>query len=655
MGLTAGQLTNLKNADQRFTAHVALFPVYIPTVAMSVLGDGALNLAPNPIPRVTPRHVVIDHSETVVLDATASYSRGGSLPAFSWANTDGNGTLVNNGDGTADYTAPASGTTDNLITLTVNDDNGSKATQIYVQYPKGAYDEIVAEIASINASVGQHGWKMTLRARGETSEFAIGKSVLLHVEDTWAGTTATFGGDAKYSEGQFFGYISEMEYFEDGTGEYWLGVEVSSPWWILENTSMGETYWGRVTAPGRRYISDFAPVDAIWHMVNDITDFTSRHDCELWFDNNSIDDFIIDESDMATIIADVMGRTLAVAFCDRYGTLKCVPDPDVRAGEHWGAPAPIFDAAGAGALNDDLVGDYSIKLQLSQRTRKLTLEGVDNSKLGIWASNDAFTGFGDKKTIRGLICDSPLTLAHWAGAKRAQMNRLWQVQVDTFLNHTVDLLSFVDVNFTAVSQGSPAATASGLTWVESITYRPNIFDGGWFGTWALNKQTIGDVNGVTAFGGSGLFQPPTVPTVPASNPGYDGDTGGWTANSGGRTLVGTFTVWGTAETGVTAPFALVDGTFYEMEADGIIPFSLVSHDPWTADPMHLWRDDGRGVVARRNILSNQPIVSAAWRSGNAYGFKFVAGGTAVAGLFFDEPGGYFNNGGTFVVTLYSLS
>ncbi len=653
MGLTAGQLTNLKNADQRFTAHVALFPVYIPTVAMSVLGDGALNLAPVPIPRVTPRHVVIDHSETVVLDATASYSRGGAQPTiYAWANTGGNGTLVDNVDGTADYTAPASGTTDNLITLTVSNGHGNKATKIYVQYPKGAYDEIVAEIASINASVGQHGWKMTLRARGETSEFAIGKSVLLHVEDTWSGTTATFGGDAKYSEGQFFGYISEMEYFEDGAGEYWLGVEVSSPWWILENTSMGETYWGRVTAPGRRWIDDFAPVDAIWHMVNDITDFTSRHDCELWFDNNSIDDFIIDESDMATIIADVMGRTLAVAFCDRYGALKCVPDPDVRASEHWGTPTPMFDAAGAGALNDELVSDYNVKFQLSQRTRKLTLEAVDNSKLGIWASNDAFTGFGDKKTIRGLIADSPLTLAHWAGAKRAQMNRLWQVRVDTYLNHTVDLLAFVDVNFTAVSQASPAVTASGLTWVESITYRPNIFDGGWFGTWTLNKQTIGDVNGVTAIGGSGIYQPITVPTVPSTNPGHDGDTGGWTANSGGRTLIGTFTVWGTAEPGITAAFPLVIGTRYEMEADGIIRFSIGDEPAWSADPRHVYKDVSSWAAPM--LLSNQPIGGAAWRSGVAYGLGFIADVTAVAGVYNDGPGLFFNNDGTFVVTVYSI-
>jgi len=252
----------------------------------------------------------------------------------------------------------------------------------------------------------------------------------------------------------------------------------------------------------------------------------------LWHDPNYIiDDFIIDESDLATIVDDVAGRTLNVAYSDRYGTLFAVPDLDVHAG-WWGETTPIFDSAGAGALTRDYCSEYRVQY-FDYQVKKLTLAAFDKSKKGIYAISENLTAPGAKKEIRGLICDQAERLAEWAVQKRAQMNRPWDIEVSRWLDHTVDLVNLVDVNFTSPTL-SNGLTASGQTWVESITYRPDIFQGGWDGRWRLVKRTHGDgeaeTGGVSSWGGTGRYS--------TGNPRYSGSgyfgsgSGGWTASGG---------------------------------------------------------------------------------------------------------------------------
>jgi len=529
MALTAQQIAYLKSSNQRFRARIGLFAKYEPTVTVPNPGAGT-QLTPTPILRCAPRYQLADNGETVNLYGADSYNRGGAYVGnanISFALAGGSsGTVVDGGDGTATYEAPGAGGGIATIEITVTNGNGSKTGYAFVQYPSTTYDAIVAEVASISASVNQHGYKMTLRARGDVSDFALGKGILLHVEDTWNGTESTFGG-YQYQEGVFFGYITDMEYFEDAAGETWLGCEVQSPWWLLSRTPVGETHWGYTAASGRFYIADFRPVDAIWHFVNEITDFSLYHDCVLWYDQNSIDDFIIDASDLATIFDDVMKRTLSITYSDRYGSLFCIPDPDVRADEYWGTPAPTY--TGSESLTPTLVTDYTIR-QLPYEVKRLTLQAFDRSKKGIFAISENTTALGSIEEIRGLLCDQSITLASWAVQKRAQMNRQWTVDASMPLNHTMDLCNFADVLFTAPGQAS-GPTASGRTWLQSLAYRPNLFDDSWITRWNLLQQTEGvgeaETGAISAWGGTGDYI--------SGLPDYSGQwsAGGWSGTASG--------------------------------------------------------------------------------------------------------------------------
>lgn len=641
MGLTSQQLDHLRNADQRFSAHIAVFDEFVPTVTAPTMDDDGTLLAPKPIPRCTPRYAMAAVGETIPLYGRDAYNRGISYVGdanVSFANTGGAGSLVDNGDGTADWTAPGSGSGVNEIRMTATNVNGSKVASIFIQFPETTYDEIVAEIATVSASVGKHGWKMTFRAKGDVSALTIGKCILLHVSDTWGTTSTTFGG-YKYAEGQMVGYISDTQYFEGQGGETWLGVEVSSPWdWLLARTKVGETYWGKTLGGGRFYLSDFAPVDAIWQFVNEITDFTSRHDAILWLDQNTIDDFVIDESDLATIIADVMARTVSVAYIDRYGALYCVPDPDVRADEFWGSPTSTF--AGAESLNEEVVSDYKINIRPEQRVKKLTLEAVDNSKLGIWAINEMATGVGDVRTIKGLICDTPGNLSNWAGDVRAQMNRPWDVDVGLYLNHVVDIANFVDVVFTAPQQTN-GHTASGQTWVEAINYRPDVGGGGWNGGWKLLKRTEGDSNGSSTFGGSGVGA--ANASAPATNPGFgDGEGGGWdtvpdSPSAGSSLLASWFTPVVEQTPIITGYENIVSGRIYHQYLSGTAiywaPGSLATADAQFFDIGGTWQRAPENKVNGPFIGAdgggdNAATATSLENSGTTHAYMFVYTATA---------------------------
>lgn len=511
MGFSSTQIGYLKNADQRFAAHVALFPAYSPVVITPNPGNGtALNL--KPIPMVSPRYSVVDNAGIITLYATDSYNRGGVYVGnanIAWVNTGAAGTLTDNGDGTATYTAPANGSGTNLITMTATNANGNRSALVYVAYPKTTYDGLVAEIASISGSLSQKGWSVLLRVRGDTSDFTVGKIILLHVDDTWATTTSTFGG-YKYSEGVFCGYITELGYYEDYNGERWLGIEAKSSWSKLEQIQLGETMWGTTSRIGRFYRSDFVPVDALWYLLSETTDFTTRHNCTLFYDTNVIDDLVIgaggdSKTSLATIVDNVMKSGLAISYTDRYSSLLCIPDPDVRSAEWWGTPTPVYD--GTNPLTETLCQKYEVNQFDVPRTKRLALIAYDSYRLGMWAAVQASAGTqGDEQIIKGLLCDDTLKLVSWCSEKRAQMNKPWDISVDLPLNHTVDICTPLVAIFTAPTQaGGP--TASGLCWIDGVSYRPT-WDGGWQGNWHIVKNTQGDTgqNGeVSGWGGSGQW------------------------------------------------------------------------------------------------------------------------------------------------------
>lgn len=555
MALSAQQLLYLKTADQRFRAHVQVFPAWNPVVTPPVVSStSGTKLAPKPMVVFGPRYSTVNNSASIDIYVGDSYLRGGGAASTKNWSVDVGSLSAATGD-TVTFTAPAIGSGVATITVTCANAAGTTTSYAYVAYPKTTYDETVAEIAAIQGSLTQHGWKATLRLRGASADFTIGKRVLIHIEDTWDTTTSTFGG-YKYPEGVLVGYITETEYFEDWTGEQWLGIEVQSPWWILGRVKVGELWWGTQAEGGKLYLTGFTPVDAIWKLVQDVTDFAKQHNVTLWFDTNTIDDFITEESDLATLFDDIMTRTLSITYCDRYGSLFCVPDPDVRADEYWGTPASTY------TLTSDYVMSYAIKTQPYQ-VRKLILAAFQSSKIGIFAISENPTAQGDINTMRGLLCDSNLALVNWAVGKRGQLNRSWWIEATHPLNHILDLNNFVDAVFTAPSQ-SGAPTASGQCYADSISYRPD-GNGGWQGNIRYLKRTEGEgeaeSGAVSGWGGTGSYWPGRSGY---SGSGYYGSGGGGWINppvgptswcyvfdfvnsgGGGWGTLGTYTVGGVA-------------------------------------------------------------------------------------------------------------
>jgi hypothetical protein len=530
MALTSQQLEYLRTTPQRYAGHVGQFPVYTITVTAPNVPDAGIQLTPTPIPVIEPRYSIVDHSESITLYGTNTKNRDGSYVGngnVSFSLADGDGSVNNNGDGTATYTGPASGNGVATVQMDATNGNGTKTGYAYVYYGTDIYDNVVTEIVSLSGSLDQRGWSMLLRCKGTVTSLTRGVGVLVHIEDTWNTTTATFGG-YRYAEGVCFGYITARQGYYDGSGEYWTGIEIKSPWWLLERCRVGETFWSIAQQGGFFYIDSWAPVDAIWHLLNEVTDFTEHHNVTLWNDGNTIDSLKVQASDLATIVADIMARTLSIAYCDRYGNLMCVPDPDVRADEFWGTPSPVY--TGAESLDGTLVLGRTIR-ENDYQVQRLTLEAYDSSRMGIFAISENATAPGNEQTIGGLLCDQATRLAGWAVQKRAQLNRAWSVQVDLPLNHTVDICNFVDVNFTAVSQvGAP--TASGRTWVSQVSYRPDIYRGTWQGGWTLNKVTEGDgeaeTGAASGWGGSGQYY--------SGNARYTGSARGDWATGGSTAL-----------------------------------------------------------------------------------------------------------------------
>ena len=656
MALTAQQLTYLKTSDQRFTAHVQLFNAYTPDITPAVAGMG-VHLTPLPIPMCTPRYSTVANSGSITLYCKDSYNRGGGYVGDANVtialHAGSSGSIVDNGDGTASYTAPAGGSGIAQIDITVTNTHGSKVGYAFVAYPKTSYDDVVSEVAAISGSINQKGWNVLLKIRGNASGFALLKTILIHVEDTWAGTQSTFGG-YQYSEGVFVGTITDLTYFEDYTGETWLGVEASSPWWHLKRLKVGETYWGRVNATNRYWINNFAPVDAVWHFVNNLTNYTQYFNAVMWSDMNSVDDLIVSESDVGTIVEDLMARTLGITYCDRYGSLFCVPDPDVRADEYWGTPSSLF------VMNENYVQSKQINYR-PFTTRKLVLAAIDHSLLGIWGASEQNTDDGDIKKDGTLICDNSVTLAQWAVQKHAQLNRPWDVSVSLPLNHVVDINNFVDVVFTSNTQIS-ALTASGQAYIDQISYRPSIENGSWAGNWHMLARTEGYTAGYSSWGGTGQYQPATA------HP-YTGDpfgSGGWESATGSayKQYVTSVIVSGSAPSTarVTALSAQNSGQTYEVVASGWHRWDNV-HPSASADPQWalldgLWIRDQRLGVGNTTPYD---AISATWVSGQitslgetaVYGFVLTATTTGSLHFYQRDPVISDGNSGIFQVDIYA--
>lgn len=485
MALTSQQEDKLRTIPQRADVRFGVFPQF--HIETSAPAGGQMSF--KAMVRISPRYSMVWAGDSIDLYGGDSYKRGGSaVSTYAWTVEEGSGITLDNA-ATATVTVNTTTATTAKIKLTV--DAGLSTEQYSYAYVKvyasgtRGYDGKV-QITSFRASSEQGGTEMELLCHDGAAAITANAGILIWVQDYWNEVEDTFGG-YKYPEGVFFGYVVGETIKEDHK-EQALRFQVASPTAILKNTEIQYTSFyleGEPDLPQGVYYHPGAgpdtlrPVDCLWIILQDLTNFPLYHGVVLWYDENEIRNLQIDRSDLWTIIVDVMERTFGIAFCDRYGELKCVPHQVVRADEWWGTPSPIME------FDNEMILEIEVEGLQEQPIQKVTLQALSSALPAdiddfeeIIATAETVSDSGRGLYVKGLICNSTTTLQSWADdVLDWKENKYWKVRLTTPLNHVLDIHEPCDIDYTPVRSGTPLATHH---WgVESLEFRIDVGTGRW--------------------------------------------------------------------------------------------------------------------------------------------------------------------------------
>jgi len=482
MALTGDQEEKLRTVPQRADVRFGIFPQFTIEVTEPVGGEMVFKA----MVRISPRYSMVWAGDSIDLYGGDSYLRGGSgVSSWAWTVEEGTGiSLVNAGTATA--TVVTTVATVAKIKLTVDaglatEQYGYAYVKVYAAGTRG-YDGR-AQITAFRASGEQGGTEIELLCHDGAAAITSNVGILIWVQDYWNEVEETFGG-YKYPEGIFYGYVVGETIKEDYKSQT-VRFQVSSPNLILRNIEIPYTsFWvyGEVEPPPDAYYiplgGEMRPVDSLWIILQELTNFARYHGVVLWYDQNLISNLQIDESDLWTIVVDVMERTFGIVFCDRYGELKCVPHQVVRADEWWGTPSPIME------FDQEMILEIEIEGLKEQPVGNVTLQALASIlPAGRWDFEEIYADAGElatgrKVSIKGLICNDQLTLESWAlDVFDWKANKYWKVRLLTPLNHVLDIHEPCDLDYTPQRSGTPLATHH---WgVESLEFRIDVGTGRW--------------------------------------------------------------------------------------------------------------------------------------------------------------------------------
>jgi len=456
MALSAPQLAKLKSHHQRADCQFVVLPTWTPSGILSVTG-GAISWLD--MVNIYPRFAWVANSGTIVLDGTDSQQHDRTAATgHTFTKAAGDGTLTDNTDGTADYTAPASGS--GYATIKLVTDGNSQNNYAYVAY--GTDEMTVGAVTNFHADIQSGGWEMTVRAYGDCDAFDRNAAVLLVVNDYWNGSEDTFGG-YKWADGVFYGYVSDPRRVHEDHMHTYMEFTLVSPEKMMRRATLIEMVFATSGSGDDLTDASLKVLDPIWWVLMD--DFNKRHNCWLFDDDTSVTNLKLSRGPMWDVLEDVAKRSFGAIYCTKLGDFHVIPDADVRwyldyesAGSEGPPPytnvltwtTELFEAIDLEQYADPNPGGNGAALG-DPPVQQVALTGIKGDLSEIWArypADGSRQSAGSLERLTGLICEDAPTLETWAARYYHKLCGTAQIDLSLFLFHHLDLYEPANLTFT---------------------------------------------------------------------------------------------------------------------------------------------------------------------------------------------------------------
>jgi hypothetical protein len=425
-----------------------------------------------------PRHAWVANSASITIDGTLSQQRSkAAATGHTFTKSIGSGTVVDNADGTATYTAPASGTGTAYVKLTT--DGNTLTNEAAIAY--GDQRLNIGQITNFSASLSTGTWEMTVRAYGDCGDLDRQQGVLLVVNDYWNGSEDTFGG-FKWADGVFYGVIDRFKRIYQDADNAYLELKLTGLKTLINYGWTADAFFSQSDTTAI-HVSDFEAIDAAWVFLQESGMNTQ---CNFWFmdDGNSVANLKLEEGPFMDVIDDILARTFGIVYENKLGDIFLVGDPVVRHSDQY-STANEFTVSEAETESvsftytklDPAPGDETIK--------EVVLEGIDGTLADDVAKFPEAGEDGRSVTISGLICENHSNFLAWAEAYWWKVNRYFEADLTWFLMHHVDLCTWLNWSVTiraADLSDAEAFDPTGHVYVSDINYTVDPGTGLWSGS-----------------------------------------------------------------------------------------------------------------------------------------------------------------------------
>jgi len=455
--LSGPQLAKLKSTHQRVDCQFVVLPTWYPHGTSTPALGQAISWID--LVNIYPRHSWVANSASIVLDGTDSQQHDRTAATGHVFTLEaGSGGLVDHSDGTATYTAPASGS--GYATIELATDGSGQPCYAYVAY--GTAELNVGEVTSFHADIQSGGWEMTVRAYGDVASFARNAGVLLVVNDYWNGSEDTFGG-YKWSEGVFYGYVVDPRVAHEDHMNTYMEFTIHSSEKMMRRATCGEVIFATSGSGLEQTDANLKVLDPVWWILQN-SEFNWRHNCWLFADTTTVTNLKLSRGPMWDVVEDVCKRSFCACYTTRLGDFHVIPDADVRWQmdyETGGVEGPaeytnnltwtteLFEAIDVEEYAPPNPGGNGEALP-DPPVQQVVLTGIKSDLSEIWArypSDGNVNPAGSLEKLTGLICEDALTLETWAARYYHKLCGTTQVDLQLFLMHCVDLYTPCGVDY----------------------------------------------------------------------------------------------------------------------------------------------------------------------------------------------------------------
>ena len=437
MALTTAQVADLKDKHQRFEAQIVAFSA-VPWSVDSMPAAGAITWYP--LCLISPRYSFGAVNDTITLYATDSYIRPfTACTDWTWSKVSGNGSIVDNGDGTGTVTVGSGEAKFQCIVK----ENGAAAesTTGYAYVYGGAAGNataLITEISNFSGDLDSGEWAADVTFRGDYSGVLSSNGedqpVLMHSDHFWDGSESTFGGYKRH-ENTFILLCREVEFYEK-YGDYYTRLRLETPAYILKTIPLpDELKFKNSAASGFYSTANLTPTDVAYYILYNRCNYHQYFNVSLW--NNSIEVANLNvraESSVWDAVRDVHGYNFGVCYMNRWSNLNGKPDPRYRRTEWDAIAGPVYDAGDK--LTEDHLLEYTIYQRRCDLVKQIWLQAVtpDLTLLERQRQNSVYDT-GTIERITSLVADNNTTLDNWGDDWLDWHNRAYDMDFTMLMGH----------------------------------------------------------------------------------------------------------------------------------------------------------------------------------------------------------------------------